>query len=246
MLGQSRTYNRYLWLDALRAIAIVLMVVFHFCYDLRYFGWVDWHVPNGEYWRPFRYVIVSLFVLTMGFSMGVAHQRGRRWKPFFKRLLQLSGAALCITLMSLFMFPQAWIYFGILHFFVVASLCCFLLVRLPWVAILAAIVIFLIYFLALLPKNWPFNMMPFLPTTTEDFVPLLPWLGVAFVGLFSARFMQSNATFFLHSRLNQCDQLLASPQFSWFPSIGRYSLIIYLVHQPILFAGFMLVSWIVK
>ena len=65
--------KRLLWVDAVRGLAIVLMVIFHFCYDLRYFGYVDWNNPNGPNWRPFRYVILTLFISTVGVSLVLAH-----------------------------------------------------------------------------------------------------------------------------------------------------------------------------
>ena len=109
--------QRIHWVDSVRGLAIVLMVIFHFCYDLRYFGYVDWNVPNGASWWPFRYVILTLFIFTLGVSLSLAHSSVIRWRKYAVRLGQIVLAATGITLMSLLMFPNGWIYFGILHFF---------------------------------------------------------------------------------------------------------------------------------
>jgi len=125
---------RVAWVDVIRGLAIVLMVVFHFCYDLRYFGWVDWNVPNGSYWRPFRYVILTLFIFTTGMSLWLANQTYINWQKYLIRLVQMLAAALGITMMSLFVFPNAWIYFGILHFLTMVSFVGLFFLRMPLVA----------------------------------------------------------------------------------------------------------------
>ncbi|MCP3865813.1 MAG: DUF1624 domain-containing protein, partial [Aestuariibacter sp.] len=74
--------NRNITLDAIRTLAIVLMVVFHFAYDLRFFGWVDWNVPNGKGWREFRYVILTLFFVSVGASLVLGNFRKFNLKMF--------------------------------------------------------------------------------------------------------------------------------------------------------------------
>jgi uncharacterized membrane protein len=109
------------WVDTLRGFVIVLMVIFHFCYDLRYFGYVDWQVPNGEYWWPFRYFILSVFIFTVGMSLSLAHAKRFFLRQFSRRAIQLLLAAIVVSIGSRALFPQSWIYFGILHFIFVTS-----------------------------------------------------------------------------------------------------------------------------
>ena len=224
--------NRLLWVDTLRGFAIVLMIIFHFCYDLRYFGYVDWDVPNGSNWWPFRYLILTLFVFTVGISLHLGHGDGFKKKSFFNRLLRLSIAALAVSLISLFLFPNSWIYFGILHFIAVASLLGLPLARFPKVALLLGIILLVGYWTSLLESIWPFSFFSsLLPVNTEDFVPLFPWLGIMYLGIGTAAIFP----------VSKADISPVKPV-KFLAAMGRHGLIIYLVHQPILFLGFYLVN----
>lgn len=224
----SDTRKRLLWVDALRGLAIVLMVFFHFCYDLRYFGYVDWNIPNGPNWRPFRYLILTLFISTLGLSLFLAHGNAIRWVEFWKRLAWLLIAALGITAMSLVMFREGWIYFGILHFIAFASLIGLLFLRVPILACLVGASILFGYWLGFLPSYWPFHYIAdALPSYTEDYVPIFPWLGIALLGVGLAGL----------APIRKID----IPPFriaTWLAFLGRHGLIIYVIHQPLFFGAF--------
>ena len=224
--------NRLLWVDALRGFAIVLMIIFHFCYDLRYFGWVDWNIPNGSNWWPFRYVIIALFTFTVGLSLSLAHQRQFRQKTFIKRLAQVFLGAACVTMMSLFLFPKAWIYFGILHFIVVGSLITIMFVKLPKVALGLGVLVLVCFWLSLLKSDWLFELFdPLLPQYTKDFVPLFPWLGVMLIGLGFGGILPVRKYDIPRNRITRSLAFM-----------GGHGLLIYLIHQPLLFGGFMLLQ----
>lgn len=227
--ANSSQPGRVGWVDALRALAILLMVVFHFCYDLRYFGYVDWSVPNGPGWWQFRYLILTLFLGTVGISLSLSHGAGIRWSKFWWRALQIGVAALAITLMSLVVFPQGWIYFGILHFILFASLICIWLVGYPLFALLVGVLVLLIHWSDLLPPAWPFHLFSeYLPDYTEDLVTPLPWLGVVLIGSWIGAQVRNTNISYLGPRLP-----------SWLSFAARHSLVIYLLHQPILFGLFL-------
>lgn len=222
------------WLDTLRGLAIILMVAFHFCYDLRYFAYVSWDVPNGPYWWQLRYLILSLFIFTMGVSLSLAYAQGFVFKKFIRRTAQLLLGASVISVGSTELFPDSWIYFGILHFLVVASIVGVVFVSRPRLALALGGMILASYWCGLLDKNWPFMYIEqWLPNDTEDFVPLIPWLGVMLfgVGLRAVIPLKSSAQY-------------VHPIMDFVGSIGRHGLFIYLIHQPLLFAGFACVAWL--
>lgn len=226
--------NRIFSIDVLRTVAIVLMVVFHFIYDLKFFGYVDWDIPDGEGWRTFRHVILSSFFICLGASLHLSYQRAINWKKFTKRLIQILASALAISLVSLLMVPNNYIYFGVLHFIAVASLLCIMFANKPRISLLIGLCIIATYNIGWVSGIWPFNYIrSYLPSYSNDYVGLFPWVGVVFIGIWFA------STAFL-----QNDPLKNIEKNTWLALPGKHSLVIYLVHQPAFFAIFGLVAYL--
>ena len=224
--------SRIITVDIVRTFAIVLMVIFHFLYDLKYFGWVDWDTPDGPGWKQFRYIIVSLFLLSFGASLVLAHSAGIKWAAFRRRLLQIVGAAAAITVVSLMTVPLNWIFFGILHFIAAASLIVIGFVRYPKTSLAIGVSILTLYNLDIFKAFWPFGYIrDWLPSYTNDYVGLSPWLGVVFIGIFIG-----------HQKWLHKDPLSKFSNQGWMIKPGQHSLIVYLVHQPLFFGVFELIE----
>lgn len=219
-------------LDALRVFAIVMMIAYHFIYDLKYFGYVDWNTPLGSGFRQWRTTIVFGFVFAMGLSMGMAHGRGRKLRAFWIRLVQIGSCAALITLVSVIMFPESWIYFGVLHFMVIAGLLIFVSIGRPWINLGIGIAILALFWLGFVPYGWPFTLISSLPDYTEDFVSPFPWLGIAFIGVSLGEQLAAHPkAMSFWSRWTLNGRLGTIISFA-----GKRSLSIYMLHQPILFA----------
>ena len=143
-MTDATSRQRYQSLDLLRGFAILLMFIFHFSYDLNYFGVVTIYFREGIFWPNFRSVIVSLFLLVMGISLYIANRDGIRKKSFYRRLGLLVLYAALVSIGSWIMFPDTWIKFGILHFIAVASVLGLLFVRLGVVNLVIGIVLVLL------------------------------------------------------------------------------------------------------
>ena len=219
-------------LDALRGVAIVWMAVFHFCFDLNHFGFWTPHqrFTADPFWTTQRSCIVSLFLFCAGLSQAVALAQGQSWPRFWRRWAQIAGCALLVTLGSAWMFPRSWIGFGVLHGIALMLI----IVRLSaplqrglWLAGALAIA------LPLLWRHEGFNG-PWLSwiglvtrkPITEDYVPLLPWLGVMWWGLAAGQWLLGHARHVLTGPLPRAGAALAL--------LGRWSLSFYMVHQPVL------------
>lgn len=221
------TDSRLIWLDTLRGVAVVLMIIFHFCYDLSYFGWLEADVAGPSAWMPFRYLIITIFVFTMGYSLHLAYSKAIRWKHFFSRQLKLMSVAFLLSALSTLMFPESWVYFGIIHFVWIAGYICLPFVRFWWAALPLALCILVTHWLSIFPFNWPFDSISdWLPAHRSiDFVPPVPWLAIALIGVFLGGLMN----------LREMQIFVGIKIPAWIIFLGRNSLIIYLLHQPVIF-----------
>ena len=229
---------RLVGLDIFRGVALLLMIIFHFCFDLNNFHIVDFDLKHGEFWRYFRFIIVTMFVFTAGVSLQLTHRRGISFVKVKKRVLILGSASLLVSIGSYTQFPDSWIYFGILHFFLFASLAGLLFLKLPKISLLVAVAILVVYNLHLFSMHWLFLLLQkplHLPAFyTEDLASVIPWFAPFLVGIATASYGWHEKiftdTFFKREHA----------LFRLFAFMGRHSLLIYLIHQPILFGIFLL------
>ncbi len=229
------TKKRVFEVDFLRGIAIVLMVIFHINFNLNYFEYIDIDIYRGIEWKIFRAVIVSLFLLLVGVGLIFAYEKGINFKKLMKRLFILFFASLLITIATKIVFPNSWIYFGIIHFIFVASIVSLVFVGYPTISLVVGVAIIVGYFLEFLPLSWMYDFLkPLLdlPKHSEDLARFFPWFGVVLIGIFLGKHQLFNL---------KISQNLITQKVAIF---GQYSLIIYLVHQPVLFGSLMGVDYI--
>ena len=223
-------------IDQLRALALLWMTLYHLCFDLDHFGLIDQAMLTDPFWTVQRTAIVSLFLFTAGLSQAVALHQGQGWPRFWRRWAQVAGAAVLVSIGSWWVFPQSFIYFGVLHgiavMLIVVRLTAgwgawlwpagALAMVLPWLApaALAAMPA-----LEVLNQPGP-NLLGFITAKprTEDYVPLLPWLGVVWWGVAAGRWVLAHRPGWLGGAGD------GGPMAVW----GRWSLSYYLLHQPVL------------
>ena len=228
--------DRHDRLDALRGLAIVWMAMFHFCFDLNHFGLIRQNFYTDPFWTVQRACIVSVFMFCAGLGQAVALHQGQGWPRFGKRWAQVAGCALLVSLGSWWMFPRSFITFGVLHGFAVMLLLARLSAgagRWLWPMGLAAI---LLPQLAQHPAfDTPWTNWVGLVTrkpVTEDYAPLLPWLGVVWWGMAAGQWVLAQRREWMTGRLVAGLRPLAA--------LGRWSLSFYMLHQPVLIGLLML------
>lgn len=231
MESSQRIYQ----LDALRGVAIVMMIAYHFGFDLDYFGFIAADLNHDPFWLTSRTLIVTLFLGVMGVSLQLAHRHGIRWHAVGRRFALLAGCAAVVTLATWILFPHSYVFFGILHFIALASLLGLPFLNRPWLAIGGGAS------LLALGLSWshPFfngelwqwiGLMTHKPIT-EDYVPLIPWFGVVLLGMAAGTAVTGSKT----KRSGGGWQ----GALAW---AGRHSLPIYLLHQPLLMGMLFLVT----
>ena len=233
-------------LDALRGVAIVWMAAFHFAFDLNHFRFIRENFYTDPFWTWQRAMIVTLFMFCAGLGQAVAIAQGQSWPRFWRRWAQVAGCALLVSAGSYLMFPKSWISFGVLHGFavmlVIARLAAPLtrrdggLLALGVLAIVALALPHLVShpFFDTRLTNWV-GLVTRKPVT-EDYAPVLPWIGVVLLGLVAG-------TLALRRRPAWLSGLIPSP-LRPLALLGRWSLSFYMVHQPVFIGLLMLVVWV--
>ena len=239
--------------DALRGLAMVWMTAFHFCFDLNQFGYIKQDFYRDPLWTWQRALILSLFLFCAGLGQSIAVNQGQSLPRFWRRWARVLGCALLVTAGSWWMYPQSFIYFGVLHGIAVMLILARLMAnwgaRLWILGGLAIIAKFLggyalesgtlaqfAEFFNAPSLNW-LGLITRKPVT-EDYVPLLPWLGVMWWGVATGHWLTKPGA----GRLSW--QLPA--QLAPLASMGRWSLSYYVLHQPVLIGALMAVAWLSK
>ncbi len=175
-------------------------------------------------------------MVLVGVGLVLGHGEGMRWRAFWKRWLFIAGGAGLITLGTWFTFPDSFVYFGVLHAIALTSLLALPFLFTPlWLTGLVAVAVIGLHFAYADPlfNEKLFSWLGFweVPPPANDLVPVFPWLGVVLLGVLAMRLVRGTR---LEARLAAIQpRTFVARVLGW---MGRWSLVIYLVHQPLLLA----------
>ena len=225
----------------LRGGAIVLMVLYHLVFDLNYFAVYDIDVSSG-FWLAVARLTASLFLLLVGLSLTLSHSRAQllgQEDRFRLRLLKRSawilGLALGITIVTYLFIGKGFIVFGVLHLIGLS-----LLLAYPFLRLQRANIIFGLLFILLgiyfqnISVGFPWLLWLGLAPAgfySVDYFPVFPWFGVILVGMGLGDRLYPG-----YRRRIPVPDLSSSPFVRGLAFLGRNSLAIYLVHQPVMIA----------
>lgn len=223
-------------LDALRGLAIVAMIGYHFCFDLRYFGITRWDFEHDIGWLTARALILSSFLAIAGISAVLAQRERRPFAHWLRHIGIIALAALLVSAGSFLLFPRSFIWFGVLHAIALSLLLAKPVFGRPGLAAVlgAAVIVAGIVVSNAAFDNRILGWIGFMTAKpiAEDYVPLFPWTGVLLLGVALGHVLVRTrfAALVPLGRLPPPLHLL-----------GRHSLAVYLVHQPLILGAMWLV-----
>lgn len=229
--GEASAAPRLPAIDVARGLAVVAMVIYHTGWDLSTLGLADLDVSGSRGWSLFARSIAASFLILAGIGLALAHRDGIRWPHFLRRLAVIAAAAAIISIATYFAFPRSYIFFGILHNMALSSV-----VALPFLLVPRSVAALAGLVLLGLPLVVPAGLvdhpaLTFLglarvPPNTYDWVPVVPWTGYLLAGLGIAPLLVASLPRGDGGRLGR-----------GLARLGRYSLVIYLLHQPLVFGA---------
>ena len=205
---------------------MIIMAIYHFCFDLNYFGIIRQDLNYSEGWLSFRALIMTLFTGLVGVGLYLSAARFSS-SGFWKRQLRVGICALIISIYTYFLFPNTWVYFGILHFIFAASFLGPLAIRGPRISLAAGLAIIV---LPIFYRDSSFASgllgltgLAIEKPMTEDFAPVFPWLGTLLIGIFIGYAYKRWCQTFGHFEIR------------WLSRLGEHALMFYMIHQAALF-----------
>jgi uncharacterized membrane protein len=225
--------------DAARGVAIAMMVVYHLMYDLDYFGGYDIEATSG-FWARFADATAGTFLFLVGVSLAISYSRASAARPgrslfgkYLLRGIRILAYGMVLTVVFL-VFGMGVVAFGILHLIGVSIILAYPLLKYRYANLFLGLSIIAVGvyvriegFSSESPWLLPFGVVPE-NLVMPDYRPLLPWFGVVLLGLFAGNALYGNGrrpALFADKAPVAANPLLP---------LGRNSLFLYLVHQPIL------------
>jgi uncharacterized membrane protein len=237
--------GRFWEIDCLRGFAVFLMLIYHFLYDLNFFQLADIELDSGFFLYAGR-TAALLFILISGTALSISHSRAigkkgngngekENFSKYLKRGIKLFSMGLILTGITWIFLPEEYIIFGILHFFGVSAILIYPFLKYRKENLFFSFFFILAgFYLRSRTFDFPYLLwLGFMPANfaTLDYFPIFPWFGVLLAGVFFGNSLYSGG-----NRQFKIPEAGKTPFFRFFSIIGKHSLFIYFIHQP-LFLG---------
>jgi len=235
--------QRFVEIDMLRGLAIILMIFGHILWDLDYFGIMP---MNNSIYDVLKVTVQPMFFLLVGISLVVSKKKIEQKeiideKELDKRLifrgLKILGLGVIFTILTLIFIPEKPIFFGVLHCIGLS-----IILSVPFLKYRRFNLLFVItiLFASYMVSGYTMENPTILHLAlgihqanigsyTIDYFPLLPWFGISLLGIIIGDCLYSG-----NERKFKIPDLSRYRPIKIFQWCGQHSLIIYLLHQPII------------
>ena len=246
-MTEQQLNERFWEIDLLRGVAILMMIFYHALYDLDYFGGWGIEIHMGL-WRYFAFATASLFLLLVGVSLTLSYARAahtgsaqRLFPKYLNRGARIFAWGLIITAVTWVLLRDGFVRWGILHLIGLSIILAFPVLTLRYGnLVLGSIFLLLGAFITNQHVGSPWllwlGLMP-AQFASVDYFPVLPWFGVVLIGVFAGNSLYPN-----YQRAFRLRDRSHVPMVRGINFLGRHSLLIYLVHQPVLIVTLFLVG----
>ena len=232
--ADSAAPSRIPAIDWARGIAVYVMALYHLAWDTNNFGFTDFPLFSHPFCLWARTLIISAFLFLAGLSITLAMARERAsGAVFLRRWAAIAVGAGLVTLGTYVAFPESYVFFGVLHCIALSIPILLVCARLPaWAATLAGLAIIIAPELVADPA---FDSSLFLIVgfgtqmrQSVDYVPLFPWTGVMLLGLAYGSWRGDAPA----GRWTEWTPAAGFQRFTTW--VGRHTLVLYILHQPLL------------
>lgn len=220
--------KRIFEIDVLKLVAIALMVIFHLIYDLNEFFGLNVTYESG-FWYFLGRMAAIMFIILSGINSGFS-------KDIFKKGIVTLGFGLIVSIITFITFENQFVRFGILHFLGICMMLYPILKKLnKWVLLIFAIII-------LFGVNTPiynigiFNFFDnFFGKASVDYYPLFPYISLYIIGIILYKI-------FYYKKISILNMYTKNKIII---SASKNSLLIYLLHQPLILGLMFLISFFI-
>jgi uncharacterized membrane protein len=212
--------KRILELDVLRGLAIVGMIIYHIGFSLDFYGIQEIAVREGG-WAVLRRSVQFSFLGLVGILLFISKKTPKQQT---KRAFIVFVCALIITQVTWIVIPDFYVRFGILHLIATSIVMMSFFSQRPYYALAIGCMSLILGTYIKLPAAG----------ASIDYFPIFPWLGVVAFGVFIGNMLYKKRTPLVRLKKN----ILTTP----LSFLGRHSLIVYMVHVPMIIAALVIIG----